>query len=105
MSDPSAELRPALEAWLRGNAAVITAFAGKPVKIYGASKPPVNTIAPYVVIPGLYIGDALADCIDATEIELAVDVWSLTDPPGYAEVVAREFGDIVGPLLSGSPVV
>jgi acyl-coenzyme A synthetase/AMP-(fatty) acid ligase len=28
-----------------------------------------------------------------------------TDPPGYAEVVGRELGDIVGPLLSGSPVV
>ena len=27
------------------------------------------------------------------------------DPPGYAESVADTFGDIVGPLLSGSPVV
>jgi len=27
------------------------------------------------------------------------------DPPGYAEAVADVFGDIVGPLLSGSPVV
>lgn len=27
------------------------------------------------------------------------------DPPGYAETVTGVFGDIVGPLLSGSPVV
>jgi acyl-coenzyme A synthetase/AMP-(fatty) acid ligase len=27
------------------------------------------------------------------------------DPPGYAEAVTDVFGDIVGPLLSGSPVV
>jgi acyl-coenzyme A synthetase/AMP-(fatty) acid ligase len=27
------------------------------------------------------------------------------DEPGYAEVVSDAFGDIVGPLLSGSPVV
>ena len=27
------------------------------------------------------------------------------DEPGYAEVVGDAFGDIVGPLLSGSPVV
>ena len=28
-----------------------------------------------------------------------------SDPPGYAEAVTDVFGDIVGPLLSGSPVV
>jgi hypothetical protein len=28
-----------------------------------------------------------------------------SDPPGYAESIADVFGDIVGPLLSGSPVV
>jgi acyl-coenzyme A synthetase/AMP-(fatty) acid ligase len=28
-----------------------------------------------------------------------------SDPPGYADVVTAVFGDIVGPLLSGSPVV
>ena len=27
------------------------------------------------------------------------------DPPGYAEAVTDTFGDIVGPLLTGSPVV
>ena len=27
------------------------------------------------------------------------------DPPGYAEAITHAFGDIVGPLLSGSPVV
>ena len=27
------------------------------------------------------------------------------DPPGYAEIVTDTFGDIVGPLLTGSPVV
>ena len=52
--------------------------------------------------------------IDDEEIELAVVERAgrsdphpapQADPPGYAEAVGREFGDIVGPLLSGSPIV
>src|SRR5262245_27268213 len=52
--------------------------------------------------------------IDENEIELSLVERAgrsdphpapTADPPGYAETLTDAFGDIVGPLLSGSPVV
>lgn len=52
--------------------------------------------------------------INEDEVELAVveragrsdpQPAAKADPPGYAAVVTHAFGDIVGPLLTGSPVV
>ena len=52
--------------------------------------------------------------IDDSDIDLALveragrsdpEPAGTSDPPGYADAVTDVFGDIVGPLLSGSPVV
>lgn len=84
MSDPASALRPVLEAALRADAGVNAAFQGKRVKIYG-SLPPVNAAAPYIYLAGLSCDDRLADCYDAATVSLQIDVWSLTDPPGFDE--------------------
>lgn len=87
MSNPSVVLRPALETWFRGDTQVIASFNGKTVKVY-KSLPPVNAVAPYIFIAGLTVLDDIAECLDATEVDLQIDVWSLTDPPGFAEADA-----------------
>lgn len=84
MSNPAAVLRPALEAWLRSDAGVIASFGSKPVKVY-KTLPPVNAVAPYIFLAGFSVLDDISECLDATEVDLQVDVWSLTNPPGFAE--------------------
>lgn len=90
MSDPALVLRPALETWLRADTEVIAAFGSRPVKVY-KTLPPVNAVAPYIFIAGLDVADDLAECLDATQVHVQLDVWSLMDPPGFsqAEAIAR----------------
>lgn len=84
MSDPAGPLRTALKSWIEADAGVIAAFAGKTVKVFEIV-PIANEKTPYVHIAGLDGSDSLADCLDNAEVDVTVDVWSLTDPPGYAE--------------------
>jgi hypothetical protein len=84
LSDPAGELREALEPWLRGDSGIIAAFQSRPVKIF-TTLPPVNEAPPYIFIAGIDVVDALADCFDGAEIDLQVDVWSRTSPPGFTE--------------------
>lgn len=82
MSDPSSVLGPALKAWLETDTEVIAAFGSKPVKVFDVLPPP-NEGSPYIFLAGGFVIDALADCYDAAEVDLQVDVWSLTSPPGF----------------------
>lgn len=84
MSEPSAELRPALRTWLKADTEVAAAFGVKTVKVF-AQLPAPNEGYPYVVLAGFLNEDEAADCYDAVIVNLQVDVWSLTSPPGFAE--------------------
>lgn len=87
MSDPCGELREALEPWLRGWAGIVAAFGSKRVKVYKTLPPP-DATAPYLFIAGLTVLDDSAECMDNAEVEVQLDVWSLTDPPGFTEAEA-----------------
>lgn len=86
-ADPCGVLRPALRTWLKADAAVIAAFEAKTVKVF-AGFPPANTAKPYVVIASLFASPLIADCFAGSEVDYQLDVWSLTDPPGFAEAAA-----------------
>lgn len=53
--------------------------------------PPVNSIAPYIFLGGFFVDDDSAECLSATQVNLSIDVWSLTSPPGFteAETIAK----------------
>lgn len=87
MSDPASVLRPALRDWLATDTAVIGAFGSKTVKVF-ERLPPVNAGSPYIFLAGFLVDDDAAECLDAVQVELQVDVWSLTTPPGFAEAEA-----------------
>jgi hypothetical protein len=87
MSDPASVLRPGLADWLRDDTEVIAAFGSNTVKVF-AKIPPVNSPMPYIWIAGLEVEDDTAECLEATQVILQVDVWSLTSPPGFAEAEA-----------------
>jgi len=84
VSDPASVLRPGLADWLRDDTEVIAAFGGNTVKVF-AKVPPINAAIPYVWIAGFDVEDDSAECLDATQVALQIDVWSLTTPPGFAE--------------------
>lgn len=84
MSDPTDVLGPGLKAWIETDTEVIAAFAGKAVKVFDLLPPP-NEAKPYVFIAGLDPDDVAAECYDAAEVNLQVDVWSLTSPPGFVQ--------------------
>jgi hypothetical protein len=90
MSDPASVLRPGLATWLRTDTEVIAAFGAKTVKIL-SKLPPVNEPYPYIFIAGLDVEDDTAECLDATQVILQIDVWSLTSPPSFteAETIAK----------------
>lgn len=95
MSDPAGELREALEPWIRADTEVRAAFEGKTVKVY-KTLPPVNAVPPYVFLAGFFALDDLAECMDNSEVDLQIDVWSLTDPPGFEEA------ERIAPAVRGS---
>lgn len=84
MSDPTLELAPALLTWLRADAGVIAAFGANAVRVFDAF-PPANQAKPYLLIAGLDVEDDGAECLDAVQVPLQIDVWSLTNPPGFTE--------------------
>lgn len=84
MSDPASILRPALADWLRDDTEIVSAFNGNAVKVF-ARIPPVNAGYPYIWLAGLDIEDDTAECLDATQAILQIDVWSLTSPPSFTE--------------------
>ncbi len=87
MSDPAGEIRAALEPWLRGWTSIRQAFGSKTVKVYKTLPPP-DATAPYLFIAGMTTLDDSAECLDSAEVEVQVDVWSLTSPPGFTEAEA-----------------
>lgn len=87
LSDPSAALRPALAEWLRDDTDVIAAFGANPVRVL-SKVPPTNQTPPYAFIPPFQVFDDSAECLDAVEVDVQVEAWSLTTAPGYAEVEA-----------------
>lgn len=84
MSEPSAELRPALRTWLKADTEVVAAFGAKTPKVF-AQIPKPDEKYPYVLLSGFFNEDEAADCYSAVIVNLQVDVWSLTEPPGFAE--------------------
>lgn len=87
LSDPASVLRPALATWLKTDTEVVAAFGSKTVKVF-SKVPPVNESMPYIWIAGFEVEDDSAECLDATQVVLQVDVWSLTSPPGFTEAEA-----------------
>jgi hypothetical protein len=87
LPDLAGDLREALEPYLRADTGVIAAFAGKAIKIF-KTLPPVNATPPYGFIAGLLVREDRAECVTAFEVDLQLDVWSLTSPPGFAEAQA-----------------
>lgn len=87
MSDPSPVLRPALADWLRNDADVVGAFGSNAVRVL-SKIPPVDQTPPYVFIQPFQLFDDGAECLDAVEVDVQVEAWSLTSAPGYAEVEA-----------------
>jgi hypothetical protein len=84
MSDPTAQLRPALRTWLKADTEVATAFGAREVKVFAAQPRP-NEAMPYVVIPGMSPEDEVADCYDAAIVSVDLHVWSKTAPATYTE--------------------
>lgn len=87
MSDPAGVLRPALADWLRADTGIIAAFGANAVRVY-EQLPPTNAHKPYIFLAGFDIEDDTAECLDAVQVVLQLDVWSLTTPPGFAEAEA-----------------
>jgi hypothetical protein len=90
MSDPASVLRPALATWLRTDTEVRAAFGSNTVQVF-AKLPPVDARAPYIFLAGLDVEADDAECLDASQVILQIDVWSLTSPPGFteAETIAK----------------
>lgn len=84
MSDPASVLRTALATWLRTDTGIITAFGANMVKVF-AKLPPINAGYPYIYIAGFEVDDDSVECLQATQVILQIDVWSLTTPPAYTE--------------------
>jgi hypothetical protein len=104
MADPSPVLRPALRSYLKNETGIATAFGSATVKVFDKLPPP-NTGMPYLFMAGFFVLDELADCIDAAEVDVQIDVWSLTDPPGFiqAETIAKAVKAALYALDGDSP--
>lgn len=98
MSDPSGLLQPVARAALKADAGLIALFPGGVVKVYDGVAP-VNAIAPYIVLGLGAVEPLVADQFDGSIVTSTTDVWSLTDPPGFAEVKA--IAPIVQACLAG----
>lgn len=85
MSDPSANLLPAIVAALIGDAVFGAAMGGN-AKVYGIA--PTNAAKPYTILAGSTVTPVFADCFDLSEADVSLDIWSLTDPPGQAQAMA-----------------
>jgi hypothetical protein len=90
MRDGSPELRAAVRAALRIDPDLLAAFAPGTVPVYQI--PPVNKRGAYFVLPGADVLELAGQGMDLSEPELALHLWSQTDPPGFTQV------DTLGPL-------
>lgn len=82
--DPCAELLEAVIAALKADTGVAAAFAGGPVRIFDSAPP--NARGDYIIVGPLH--PLQVDGTDGFETEVTLDVWSLTEPPGKARVIA-----------------
>lgn len=74
---------PLLEA-LRADPVVTEALGGLP-KVYEDGV--TNLVEPYLQLGPFIVLPELAGCYDGEEIEVSVDAWSRTDPPGRLEAM------------------
>ena len=86
MSDPCAQLRPALKAMLRADAGVLAAFGMSPVQVVDFPGP--NLKVPYVIIGEAGATPELAECIDGAEADVTLHVFSRMQPPAFTEAAA-----------------
>ena len=86
MSDPCAQLRPALKAMLRADPGVLVAFGMSPVQVVDFAGP--NLKVPYVIIGEAGATPELAECIDGAEADATLHVFSRTQPPAFTEAAA-----------------
>jgi hypothetical protein len=96
MSDPAQLLGPAIKTWLRADTDVRTAFGANAVRVFDGY-PPANQPKPYVLLAGLDVEQDEADCLEAVQVPLSIDIWSLTNPSGFDE--ARRLGAAVQTAL------
>lgn len=104
MADPSAVLRAALRSYLKNESGIGSAFGSSTVKVF-AKLPPANEPMPYLFIQPFFVADDLAECMDNAEVDVSIDVWSLTDPPGLtqAETIAAAVKAALHSLDGDSP--
>jgi hypothetical protein len=104
MADPSAVLRLALRDYLKHETGIATAFGSATVKVFDKLPTP-NAGMPYLFIQPFFVDDALAECMDDAEVDVSIDVWSLTDPPGLtqAETIAAAVKAALHSLDGDSP--
>ena len=86
MSDPCAQLRPALKSMLRADPGVLVAFGMSPVRVVDFAG--ANLSAPYVIIGEAGASPELAECIDGAEADVTLHVFSRTQPPAFTEAAA-----------------
>lgn len=97
MIDVGGLLAEAIATTLRTDAGVAAAFSPAPVQIFEIV--PENSVEPYLELPPGDELPILAEGFDLSEIEVAVHVWSRTDPPGFAE--ARAIATAIETALPG----
>ena len=86
-----------MRAALKADAGVAAAFGSNTVKVYDV--PPVNAVAPYLVIGEDTAPPVAAEGYDGSAPLCTVHVWSLTSPPGLTE--AKAIGTAVLTCLAG----
>lgn len=96
MSDPCAELQPAVRAALKADATLLALFGGGPVKVYDGVAPP-NTASPYLVLGEDSVTPELAECLDGAAVAVTVHVWDLASPPSV--LGAKRIGAAVQAVL------
>jgi hypothetical protein len=81
MSDPAEELQATVLQALRTDPRMAEAFAPQAVRVFDTA--PTNARGDYIIVGGDLV--LAIPGTDAAEIEVTLDVWSLTDPPGKAK--------------------
>ena len=102
MSDPCAELRPAVKALLRMDPGVMMALGGAGTKVVDFA--PANLVKPYVILGPAAVDPEQAECVDGSGVELTIDVFSLTSPPSFAEA-ARISAAVASAIVSSDLVL
>lgn len=100
MIDIAAPLQAAIKATLQASAEMTGVMPGGKVRVFDV--PPRNAVAPYIVIGGDDILPIRADGFALGEADCTIHIWSLTDPPGFAEAkaIAATLSDVLLSLPS-----